>query len=285
MSDAQVTAESVAALLDGRLTGEERARVLRLLAEDPEWRDVALEAMAMSAESDRSLTGLSAVYDAAVVPAVGSRTWSRTGWALAASLFAAVALGGVWWQTSQRAPALAPLMEVAMIERSSVRSFEEPLLGLRGGRALSAGVISDRARSVAIGAMSAALVSARAQSAVAGEAANDVTLGDLLAALRDVPGTAPQSAALRQARTAEEVAVVATAIRLQTDSAAFDVGAYLHLRRSGVALSSPGPVLVESWLRARASEDISLAAMIERVLVAPAPALADSVLQVLVRVR
>lgn len=101
MTDPRISPEQLAALLDGTLSREQRARLLKELASSPEDVALLLESVAIADEADADR----------VVPLVPSRPWLRWGLAAAAAVAAVVAVSLLRQPTEPEVVALVTQLE------------------------------------------------------------------------------------------------------------------------------------------------------------------------------
>lgn len=233
MTEQPLDAERVAALLDGRLNAEERARVLGQLAADPEWREIAIDAGIASA--DLQLAPAAIAAPAAASPradadprAAGSRsTFRRTiPWiALAAAASVAVFVF--------RKPPTDEPRSVASVSPASARQFamrSEDLGTLTRDRwaTLRSGstTLERVALSVRLGAL--AVDASLDQDGKGAEATAEMV--DLMQSL---PVAGAATGLLRQAVDSATQAQAFSATRALVDTTAFDAGVWLELIRAG----------------------------------------------------
>lgn len=238
--------ELLAAFADGRLEGEEKARLIEHLANCEDCRELVAESLAAAREIDQQ--GVSLPF-----PRPSQRR-SHLRWLVAAGV--AVALVGLWWF---RAPASNERELMALAERGLDRlpaSWSEARWSIARAEAP---LLSDRARAFRLGARSVDL-----EVAAAGADTKEVRrlAGECSALLGPVPFAEPAAAHFREMVRGSDTAPLALAAkpgqvidavrsaREAVDSSLFDLGRWAETERllavAGVRRHLDRPPVVEN---------------------------------------
>lgn len=240
MPDSPLDAERLAALLEGRLSESERARVLEELATQEQWRGVFADVVAVlpevrpEAEPEAEPEAVRAPEPArATAGTRPSRVWRAGGWtwtatALAASL-GVVFVGRVWLSDREPLPGASGFLPAAA---ATVALEPDTLASLRANRwsASRAGQLEFDEATVAVrlGALAVDVVLATAATSAVGAQRERDEVQLLLA------GVTGSGAARRLLQGAADSAATMTAlqaVRDLVDADAFDAGATLALLR------------------------------------------------------
>lgn len=265
MSDSSLNAERVAAFLDGRLSTEERAIVLAQLAADPDWREVAIDAAAISQDvneadgnvespslnlsTDAGADGSSLTVGRRDSRRSATRTWAPwVALAAAASItvFALVRRDDTVVVETLPAP-VAPVQALAMtVASEDVRDLmRERWRVVRAG----AGTLDETTRSVRLGALSVdALLDREGQGAEA-----RAEMVDLLQPLN----AAVARALVNDARDSASFVVAFGSVRQLVLADAYDVGVWLELLRAGSESARSAPGTIERLLRVVEAKELS----------------------------
>lgn len=233
MNEPPLTAERVAAFLDGRMSGEERLAVLAQLAADPEWRDIAIDAAAVRDEVE----GSAHVGEKVPLP-FASRRSAATRWmpwlALAAAACVAVF---VLVRRDDAAAVPASDAPVAPVQALALSVSDEAARALTRERwqvvRAETVRIDDVARAVRLGALSVdALLD------LAGEGAD--ARAEMVELLEPLNGAVARKL-LSEARDSAALVDALDAARGLVAHEAFDVGVWLELLRAGSEAARTAP--------------------------------------------
>jgi hypothetical protein len=225
LSDTNLDDETVAAFLDGRLSGSERERVLARIAASEEWRAILGEAAGASSE----LQTMSARPTSAAPQDTSRATTSRQ-WVAPARLLAAgvlIVAGVLWYSARQKSSSAADVL--ALAAHSELESGA-PLWLDRGWSSARApgGDSSIKVRSARLGVLSVDLLRATALGDTTGaQSARRLTL-DLL---RGMTGGALVADRLVATSDLETLRDALNEARLLGDTARYDLAARLELLR------------------------------------------------------
>lgn len=219
MSKTPLSAERVAAFLDGRLSAEERTDVLAQLATDPDWREIAADAAAARADVQGTVGD-----EVAPRRAVGTR-WGPWIALAAAAVVTVVVLGRRDSATvvNGRSVPIAPVQALALgVSPDGARA-----LASERWRVVRAGTneIDDLARAVRLGALSVdALLDRDGQGSEA--------RAEMVELLEPLNGAVARRM-LADARDSASVVMALSAARALVLNDAYDVGVWLQLLRAG----------------------------------------------------
>ncbi len=242
MSERPLDAERVAALIDGRLSPEERERVLAQLADDPDWRDVLIDVSELRSEPSASdaLTPLS------TTPLSPTRARSNGGtlrriapWA---ALATAAAVAVIVLGTGE-----APRDEIVLssvgqeAQRLSLTSDELVALTENRWRVVRSGAesLSPIARAVRLGALAADAMLEVGRTEIGAREG-------MAQLLQQVEGAGPVISVLRAPADSLALQRTLVAVRALVDTQAFDAGMCLQMFRAGSIHAACGEQAVES---------------------------------------
>lgn len=225
MADSPLDSERIAALLDGRLRDPERARVLALLAADPDWCDIAIDAA--SAVDDTAGTAETPTADESSpkvrAPAKQRRARLWLGLVAAASIGVTILTRDIGLAGSEL-PAFSPALATSLVLTSAERVIltQDRWNQVRAGAA----DLSPGARSVRLGALSVDLFLS------GDDDATDVRreMRDLLAS---VDGAAAVSRLLDAASDSAQLDASLASVRALALRDSYDAGVWLELHRVG----------------------------------------------------
>jgi hypothetical protein len=243
-----LSAERIAAFLDGRLSAEEREVVLAQLAADPEWREVAIDAAAVR-EDVGDVNGNSARPSLSVSrPATATKWLPWVAVAAAACVTVFVIMRGDGPVADGESVALvAPVQALAMTvtpeDASGLTRERWPVV--RAGAA----TIDHTTRAVRLGALSVdALLDRAGQGAEARE-----QMVELLQPLN----AAVVRRLITEARDSASFVMAFDAARQVVSADAFDVGVWLELLRAGSESARGATGMIERLRRVVAAKQLS----------------------------
>jgi hypothetical protein len=278
MGERPLTAERVAALLDGRLEGVERELVLAQVAADPEWREVLGEAGAAMEEiemvaADHAKAPVRDVRSAATVPVrktVGKTVLPWVGLAAAAVVGFVMVMRGDGWQVSVGRPTVGDSVlirppEVVTVPASSLppadSSVPSTIASSRPdpGAAMEIAMEPEALEALqrdrwSVQRAARDELSTTARSVRLGVYAVDAMLdrrgggaearAAMMELLEPVAGASVATALLRAASDSASNARAFEAVRALVDQDVFDVGVWLELvRADGSTVPPIGPAL------------------------------------------
>lgn len=235
MSHQPIDAERIAALLDGRIVGSERERLLAQIAEHPEWREVLADASAVLHELD----DLDDEDDAPSPPARGDvlefsspKTARRTYWrpwiGIAAAACMIAAIGSAVLLQRQGADAVRADAPAWMVATGSA-SLNAGLMQDRWAVVRSAtSTLSSQGTAVRLGVLATDLLMATERGS---DSIRTALVQEIEMYTANISGSGQATRDLQTSTALPEIRSAIQSLRRLVDTSAFDLGALIELER------------------------------------------------------